>query len=315
MDRNLKHAGSDPVHVLLSTYNGEKYLAAQLDSILAQTYPNILLVIRDDGSSDSTPAILQEYAERHANVTVVFGVNLGAIASFMDLLRRQVHAGGYFAFCDQDDIWHRDKIDRAVSALKSSTQPERALYFSRLALVNQDGAQIQLSDVPMHLSFNNALVENVVTGASAVFGSGIRDLMLMGRPECMVWHDWWLYLVATALGQVIYDEVPSIQFRRHGNTQTNLRVRSLEGVAQKMRAFIRIARRKRKVHPFAQAACFGEVYRPLLDQRQLLLIAKIGKLRERRLLDRARFLFDRDFILNDRLDDLGLRLLVLLGRA
>lgn len=311
----LNSLGDSTVHILISTYNGEKYLSAQLDSVLSQTYPHIRLVIRDDGSSDRTPAILQEYAGRHANISIVLGENLGAVASFMDLLRRQENAEGYFAFCDQDDTWHPDKIDRAVSALKSSAQPERTLYFSRLALVNQDGAQIQLSDVPMHLSFNNALVENVVTGASAVFGSGIRDLMLMGRPECMVWHDWWLYLVATAFGRVIYDEVPTIQYRRHGNTQTNLRVRSHERIAQKMRAFIRIARRKRKVHPFAQAACFGEIYRPLLDQRQLLLIAKIGKLRERRLLDRARFLFDRDFILNDRLDDLGLRLLVLLGRA
>lgn len=304
-----------PVHVMLSTFNGEKYIAAQLDSILAQTYPDIRLAIRDDGSSDRTPAILQEYAGRHANVVVVLGVNLGAVASFIDLLRRQENAGGYFAFCDQDDIWHQDKIERAVSALESSARPERTLYFSRLALVNQDGAQIQLSDVPLHLSFNNALVENVVNGASAVFGSGIRDLMLMGRPECMVWHDWWLYLVATAFGQVIYDEVPSIQYRRHCNTQTKLRVRSHERIVQKMQAFIRIAKRKRKVPPFVQAACFGEIYRELLDQRQLFLTAKVGKLRERRLLDRMRFVFDRDYVLNDRLDDLGLRLLVLLGRA
>lgn len=306
---------SPTTHILLSTFNGEAYLNAQLESLLSQGNSDIYITIRDDGSSDGTPSMLKEYANNNKNIKLILGSNVGAVHSFIELLKLHKNSHGYFAFCDQDDIWHRDKIDRAVSALESSAQPERTLYFSRLALVNQDGAQIQLSDVPTHLTFNNALVENVVTGASAVFGSGIRDLMLMGRPECMVWHDWWLYLVATALGRVIYDEVPSIQFRRHGNTQTNLRVRSHESIAQKMRAFIRIARRKRKVHPFAQAACFGEVYRPLLDQRQLLLIAKIGKLRERRLLDRARFLFDRDFVLNNRLDDLGLRLLVLLGRA
>lgn len=302
-------------HVLISTYNGEKYVSAQLNSILSQSYQNIRVVIRDDGSSDHTPAILQEYGRRYANVSVIFGENVGAVDSFMALLRQHEHAGGYFAYCDQDDVWHRDKIARAVSALESSAQPERTLYFSRLWLVNQDGVQTQLSDVPTHLTFNNALLENVVTGTSAVFGSGIRDLMLMGRPECMVWHDWWLYLVATAFGQLIYDEVPTVQYRRHGNTQTSFRVRSREGISQKMRAFIHVARRKRKVHPFAQAACFGEIYQPLLDQRKLVLIEKIGKLRERRLLDRIHFMFDRDFILNDPLDDLGLRLLVLLDRA
>lgn len=286
-----------------------------LESLSRQTYPNIYLTIRDDGSSDATLKILQLYAKGRDNVSVILGENIGTVSSFIALLRLHEGVEGYFAFCDQDDIWHQDKVERAVSALNSSVEPANTLYYSRLSLVNEEGVQVQLSDVPKHVSFNNSLIENVVTGATAVFGHKLRNLMVMARPECMVWHDWWLYLVATAFGWVIYDDVPSIQYRRHGDTQTNFRVRSHEGIAQKVRVFIGIARRKRKVRPFVQAACFGEVYRPLLNLRQLLLIAKIGKLRERRLLDRVRFLFDRDFIVNDRLDDLGLRLLVLLGRA
>lgn len=315
MERNLKPDGSGVVHVLLSTYNGEKFVAAQLDSVLSQSYPNIRIIVRDDGSSDGTPAILQDYARRHANVSVVLGENIGAVPSFMLLLRQQEHTEGFFSFCDQDDLWNQDKIERAVLALESSGDPAGTLYFSRLALVNLDGAETQLSDVPTRLTFNNALVENVVTGAVAVFGSRLRDLLLMGRPECMVWHDWWLYLVATAFGRVVYDEVPTIRFRRHEHTQTNLRVPSREGIAQKVRSLMRVANRKRRVRPFEQAASFGEVYEAMLDPEKRALIAKLGKLCEGRLRDRLRFMFDRDFVLNDRLDDLGLRLLVLLGRA
>jgi glycosyltransferase involved in cell wall biosynthesis len=311
---NLHSTDFPPVTVMLSTFNGGNYVKPQLDSVLAQSYPNIHIKIRDDGSSDGTPASLQEYVQHHANISVVFGNNIGAVRSFMALLKQQEHAEGYFAFCDQDDVWRQDKIARAVRAIQSSEDPAGSLYFSRLELVNQGNAQTQLSDVPARISFNNAIVENVVTGATAVFGSRIKNLMLMGRPECMVWHDWWLYLVASAFGNLIYDDEPAIRYRRHDHTLTNLRVRSRESMIAKLKAFVRVARRKRAVSPFEQAVLFGTTYQPLLNQRQLALIGKIAQLHDRRrFLDRARFVFDRDFVVNDRLDDLGLRLLVLFG--
>lgn len=304
-----------PVHILLSTYNGENYIRALLDSVLSQSYPNIQVFIRDDGSTDGTPSVLREYAQYNKKIAVIFGENIGAVRSFMALLKLQERAEGYFAFCDQDDVWHQDKIARAVNVMESSKESASILYFSRLALVSQEGGQLKLSDVPTHLTFNNALVENVVTGAASVFGSRIRDLMLLGRPECMVWHDWWLYLVATAFGCVIYDEEPAIDYRRHDHTLTTLRVRSSESLVKKLQAFIYVARRKRAVHPFEQAVFFGDTYQSLLDPLALALIDKLGRLHgRRRFLDRARFAFDRDFVVNDRLDDLGLRVLVLLGR-
>lgn len=303
-----------PVYVLISTFNGEQYVRYQLDSVLEQNYPQIHIHIRDDGSSDTTPIILGEYAQRYPNISVILGANIGVVCSFMALLRLHGDSNGYFAFCDQDDIWCDDKILRAVETMQSSASPESCLYFSRLELVNKEGCTYGLSDVPRKISFGNALIENVVTGASAVFGTRIKDIFLMGRPDCMVWHDWWLYLVATAFGCVMYDEEPTIQYRRHDLTLTNLRVRSSESIAEKLLAFIRAARRKRLVHPFEQAICFGKTYQSLLDQRQLALIEKIGKLHgQRRFLDRARFAFDRDFVVNDWLDNLGLRVLVLLG--
>lgn len=303
-----------PIYILLSTYNGEKHIEVQLNSILCQSYKNIHILIRDDGSSDQTIAILKRFSDRHSNISIILGKNIGTIASFITLLRCHKNSKGYFAFCDQDDIWLPDKITRAISILEASENPKDTLYFSRLALVNQDGKHLQqLSDIPNYLTFNNALIENVVTGATAVFGSGIKDLMLLGKAEFMVWHDWWLYLVATAFGKVIYDTMPTIYYRRHNSTQTNFRVRSSEGVLQKCFALLNTIKRKRIVTPFTQATNFGDVYRTLLTEEQLNLIALIDKLRMGYLKDKLKFIYNRDLVLNNPLDNCGLRILVLLG--
>lgn len=304
-----------PVNILLSTFNGERYLRALLDSLLSQKYPNIRIFIRDDGSTDATSDILRAYASNNNHISLLCGNNIGVVSSFMTLLQIQKNAEGYFAFCDQDDVWGKDKIARAVSTIESYEEPASSLYFSRLALVSQDGTELHLSDVPSCLSFNNALVENVVTGATTLFGCRIRDIMLMGHPDFMVWHDWWLYLVAAAFGRVIYDKEPTLQYRRHSLTLTNFRVPSSEGLPAKINAFKRAMRRKRRVHPFEQASHFKTIYHSLLTQHQLWLVGKIEKVyQQRNLLNRIKFACDRDFVINNDFDDLGFRVLVLLGR-
>src|SRR5690242_9732967 len=106
------------VQVLLSTYNGEPYLRPQLDSVLAQDYPRLTILARDDSSQDGTLALLREYAARYPALTVLSGENRGAAQSFMQLLQWSSPAADYFAFCDQDDVWHSDKISRAVEWLR-----------------------------------------------------------------------------------------------------------------------------------------------------------------------------------------------------
>lgn len=309
-----KHSDPVPVFVLLSTFNGERFLPKLLESVANQTYPNVQVIIRDDGSSDGTLDIIQDFARRHAKFQVVLDENIGAVASFFWLLKEVGSRQGYFAFCDQDDIWLPEKIERAIEHLQSTEHPESNLYFSRFELIDGEGKLLGMSDPIRHISFNNAVVENVVTGATAVFGSRLRDLMLQANPGSMVWHDWWLYLLGAALGRVLYDEVPTMRSRRHGLNQTEMRMHSREDVVDKVKTLIRVLKRKRKVHPFQQAANFGEIYANFLSNDQRDFLEWMGCLYSgRRWQDRLKFVMSRKFELNDRLDSFGLRMLVLLG--
>ena len=106
------------VAVLMSAYNGEKYISEQINSILQQTYQNLVLYIRDDGSSDNTVSILEEY-ERQKKIVLIQGENLGFINSFFDVMKK-CETADYYAWCDQDDIWIPDKIERAVEKLEEN---------------------------------------------------------------------------------------------------------------------------------------------------------------------------------------------------
>ena len=103
----------------MSTYNGEKYVREQLDSILNQTYKNIEIVVRDDGSKDNTVKIIKEYQEKYKNIKLVTGKNLGFIKSFFELLK--ITESDYYSYADQDDIWMENKIELAVELLDQHT--------------------------------------------------------------------------------------------------------------------------------------------------------------------------------------------------
>ena len=120
----------------MSTYNGEKYIRMQLDSILGQTYENLCLLIRDDGSTDRTVSILEEYAKRDNRITYYTGKNIGVIQSFLELLRNSSEEAGYYAFADQDDVWLPEKIGRAVEKIEAVQEP--ALYCSETYLTDEE---------------------------------------------------------------------------------------------------------------------------------------------------------------------------------
>jgi glycosyltransferase involved in cell wall biosynthesis len=209
------------VHVLLSTYDGQRWLAAQLDSVLAQTHSDLLLVVRDDGSSDGTRRLLHDYAARDDRVRWSPGENLGAAASFL-LLLEQARDANAVAFCDQDDVWEADHLERALAALATAaTGP--VLWCSDVLVCDQSLTPRQPHAVvrrgPL---FENALVENIATGCTIVLNRAAVDLLAQARPHSPVMHDAWCYLVVAALGQVIYDPRPSVRYRLHGSNTMGL---------------------------------------------------------------------------------------------
>lgn len=230
------------VCVLLSTFNGERFLAEQLDSILRQNHPPDCILARDDGSSDRTVAILEDYAAGEGRISVHRGENLGPVASFEALLSNAPDSG-YYAFCDQDDVWLPDKLANAMEMLSAMDQQSPLLYCCRLDYVSANLISIGLSPPPRRLDFGNALVENVATGCTIVLNHAARQVLLSRPWDGAMMHDSWAYLVICGAGQALYDERPGVLYRQHGANA----VGGAPGMAaQLLRRAVRFAGRRDK---------------------------------------------------------------------
>jgi glycosyltransferase involved in cell wall biosynthesis len=210
------------VAVLLSTYNGERWLGEQLDSIFGQTVADVVVKVRDDGSSDGTLDVLGHYEARHPQLQHARGPNLGAAQSFLTLLRGGDGSEAYAAFCDQDDVWEPDHLERALAALATAGEGP-ALWCSNVLVCDEQLRPLRRLDIVRRgPSFANALVENVASGTTIVLNRAAADLVAAGPPEHPVMHDAWAYLVVSALGTVLYDPRPSVRYRLHADNTMGL---------------------------------------------------------------------------------------------
>jgi glycosyltransferase involved in cell wall biosynthesis len=207
------------VAILLGTFNGEKFLAEQLDSIFNQTHKFWKLYVSDDGSDDRTLVILNNYAEKWgANRIQIFtGLKQGLAQNYRHLIQNNEIQADYFAFCDQDDVWHIDKIEKAVVWLQTQDENVPALYCNRLNLINAKGEPIGISrNNPRRPSFRNALVENVSSGNTIMINRSARNLLARALTASIIIHDWSSYILVSAMGGAVYfDPVPHIDYRQH----------------------------------------------------------------------------------------------------
>lgn len=204
---------SKKVAILLSTYNGEKYLREQIDSILAQTYDNFELIVRDDGSRDSTVEIIKEYMEKSDKITLMVGKNLGFIKSFFELLKHS--DADYFSFADQDDIWLPNKIELAVNSLNKLDDTKPNMAFSNVDYYDTEMNFMGNGDSKgKKPSFLNSLYECINQGMTMVINKTTRDYIVKNIPEKCFFHDWWTYMICTAFGNVVQDDVVTVKYRR-----------------------------------------------------------------------------------------------------
>jgi glycosyltransferase involved in cell wall biosynthesis len=202
------------VAVVMSTYQGERYVEEQIASILPQLPPDGWLLVRDDGSRDATAARVEAIAD--PRIRLVRGENIGFARSFFALLASVPPEAGLVLLADQDDVWLPDKVERARRALAGREGP--ALCFSRLWLVDEALQRIGVTPAwPRGPSFENALAENIVTGCTiALNPAALRLVLQRGDERRIHFHDWWIYLVVSAFGTVVADEEPTVNYRQHG---------------------------------------------------------------------------------------------------
>jgi glycosyltransferase involved in cell wall biosynthesis len=204
------------ISIVLCTYNGEAFLRQQLDSLLAQTYPNLEIVVCDDCSTDGTRAILMEYG-RDERFRLHFNEqNLGYSKNFEQCA--QLATGDYISFCDQDDIWLHDKIEKLYRAIEGYS-----LVFSDSLLVDKNGKSLgkKLSDIRGLVSFSDTkgfVFYNMVSGHTMLIARAVLQKGLPIPPE--EYHDWWFAIIAASLNGGRYLDEVLTHYRQHDKTVT-----------------------------------------------------------------------------------------------
>jgi glycosyltransferase involved in cell wall biosynthesis len=207
------------VGIVLGTRNGARFLGEQLESLASQSGVDWRLLASDDGSVDATPEILNTFAAAWpGRVDVRSGPGSGFARNFLSMLERPGFEAPFWAFCDQDDVWHDDKLSHALAWLATVVGDRPALYCSRTALMDENGNRLGSSpDWRRPPDFRNALVQNIASGNTMVFNEAARRLVARSGMVGVPFHDWWLYLLVTGCGgEVRFDPEPSVSYRWHG---------------------------------------------------------------------------------------------------
>lgn len=206
------------VVIIVSVFNGEKYVVEQIESILNQELVRVKLWIRDDGSTDNTVSLIGEKYGDDERVFVQRGKNLGACKSFIEAFFCCDFSGDYYGFSDADDVWVLDKVKHSIEQLKKEGDDYPVAVSTRLQIVDEFLTPIGYTKIPRKgLTFKNAIVEAAASGASILMNEKAFKTLRSVKPSHAVMHDAWVYLVVTAFGKFVYSEYPTIKYRQHGS--------------------------------------------------------------------------------------------------
>lgn len=259
MERYEKAAQKEhSVTVVLATYNGEKYLREQLDSLLNQKGVSVKILVRDDGSTDHTHEILDEYQSKEL-LEWYTGEHLNVQKGYLDLLRNAPR-GDYYAFCDQDDVWDDDKLLFAVTELDDMPADKPAMYYCGQRLVDEKLNLISVHKIATDRNAHaNFLISNVA-GCTAVFNQILVDAVNSASPDFILMHDSWLFKICLALGGNYYaDSTAHINYRQHENNVAGLNG-GVKGKVKQVQRYLDVFEIKKQCQSLLQ--CYGEKMTP-----------------------------------------------------
>lgn len=224
----------EKIDILMATYNGEKYLKYQIDSILSQTYKNFNLIISDDASADSTQEILKEYEKKDKRVKIyIQEKNLGIVNNFEFLLGKVEN--NFFMFADQDDIWDVDKVEISRDKLDAE---QADLVYTDLKVVDENLNEISNSywkikgfdkKIYKYNNFQSLYLNNYITGCTILCKSKwIKDILPIPKTSKYVIHDYWLALILSMNGKITYIKQPLLKYRQHKNNSVGSKRKSDE---------------------------------------------------------------------------------------
>lgn len=301
------------VLVLLSTYNGERYLEEQLTTILKQEQTDVFLFVRDDGSTDRTQTILDQWQHRYPQqIEWIQGQkNLGPEKSYLELIQLvKDKPADYYAFADQDDVWRLDKLAIAQRQLTLS-QNKPALFMSTYNVVDQDLNLLFKRD--MHFSWpftlESTLVYRCPSGCTMVFNRALFNILVASRPEYIRMHDFWTLLTAEAVGaQLLTSEEPLLEYRQHGDNAVGFNKGETGKKIKRLFKSMIFNKNERQ----RQGIAVLENYRQYCRPEQLASLTKLAQYRHH-LKNRFLLAFDDQFKTQNHQKNFLFKLSVLLG--
>ena len=217
------------VSVLLATYNGEKYLSEQLNSLLAQTYQDFNLIIHDDGSTDGTLEIIEEYRKKYSDkIKVLYGNSTGSAKTNFMWMLKQIEADYYF-LCDQDDVWFNDKIEKSLAEVQNIEKEKPGLpvaVFTDMQVVDAKLNKISDSFIRYigrdyrNVAYTQILIDNPAAGCTMCFNRKLRDIAISGQNinwENVPMHDAWILELAAVFGEINGIDMSMVYYRQTGN--------------------------------------------------------------------------------------------------
>lgn len=214
------------VCVLMATYNGEKYVLEMLESIKNQTYSKFVCYIHDDGSTDATCKIIDEFCKGNNNfIRLKSGTCGGAKNNFLYMLKEIGGQFKYCMFCDQDDVWLPSKIEKSVEAiekLESDNPTLPALVYCDMKVVDENLKEIASSFIKYNaltvdeITIDRAVMKGYAAGCTMIINNTLAKASVIEDTNNIVMHDWWVMLIASAIGKITYLDEPLALYRQHG---------------------------------------------------------------------------------------------------
>ena len=285
------------VLVLMSAYNGEKYIEVQINSIFNQAGVDIFLVVRDDGSKDNTLNILESLKDKYPKMRVVHGCNIGFIKSFGELIRiahDDYPDFDYYSFVDQDDIWYENKEQVSISFLEKTDLSLPQLFCSNSRLIDGNGKPIGRKFVrrPPILKKGAFLINTLAQGCSMTFNKAAVDIYNQHIPQT-VYHDRWMIMICSMFGQIHYLDEALFDYRIHANNVVGRKPAISK--FEKMKASIKYWFENREVNFQNDCKLFLESFSDTSIPNNGVKILNLAYLSDKSLLAKLRIILSSEF--------------------
>lgn len=301
----------EKVLVIMSTYNGEKYIYEQLMSIFAQKEVEVSLWVRDDGSSDKTLVILEELKRTYPIHFYQGEENLGPACSFLSALKKASNNYDYFAYADQDDIWFPEKLKNACRALSKYSVAEPSLYCSTYDVVDDELNLLFKRNLRTHIPFTleSTIIDRSPSGCTMIFNKVLRDIICSSNPASVRMHDYWTLLTAEVFdGNIYIDNNSTMLYRQHGNNSVGYTNKNIMKRVKRLAksAFNNKNERQKQINSLY--AC----YKDQISSEKLKEIEKVVFYREN-LSRRYELLTSKNFYTDTKINTLLFKFSVLMG--